>query len=150
MTSGLWRVGVGVAAVVQTAGCFAYRPSEASAVRSGEVVRVAITSRGAEQLTEQVGPRVETLAGRVVRPRDTTLVVSVRELTRSRGAEEFWSGESVSVPFSGVDAVSVRRFDRNRTFLAVAGAAIGIVLLRGVIEEAGILGGRVNPQPGSQ
>jgi hypothetical protein len=150
MTSRVLRVAVGVAAVVQTGGCFAYRPSDIGAVRSGELVRVAITPRGAEQLTEQVGPRVETLGGRVLRPRDTTLVVSVRELTRSRGAEEFWTGDSVSVSFSGVDAVSVRRFDRNRTFLAVAGAAIGIVLLRGAMEESGILGGRVNRQPGSQ
>lgn len=150
MTSCDWRAVVGVAAAIQAAGCFAYRPSDPSRVRIGEVVRVAVNHHGAQQLTQQVGPRVESLAGRVIHPRDTALVVSVREVTRSRGSEEFWTGESVSVPLSGVGGVSVRRFDRNRTLLTVTGAVIGIALLRRVIDDASLAGAPVRQQPGSQ
>ena len=139
-----------MAAAIQAAGCFAYRPSDPSHVRMGEVVRVAVTPRGAEQLTQQVGPRVETLAGRVIHPRDTALVVAVSELTRSRGAEEFWTGDSVSVPLSGVGGLTVRRFDRTRTWLTVGGAVIGIALLRRVVHDAGVFGTPVRSQPGSQ
>jgi hypothetical protein len=146
----VWRVGVGIAAAILVVGCFAYRPSESSRVRMGDVVRVSVTPQGAEQLTRQVGPRVASLGGRVIQPRDTALVVAVSEVTRSRGTEEFWTGDSVSVPLSGVGGVSVRRFDRNRTLLTVTGAVIGIVLMRRVIDDAAIFGARVRQQPGSQ
>ena len=116
----------------------------------GEVVRLAVTARGAEQLAPQVGPRVESLSGRVIHPRDSALVVAVSEVTRSRGAEEFWTGDSIRVPLSGVGGVTVRRFDRSRTVLTVAGAVIGLVLARRLVEETGVFGTRVNPQPGSQ
>ena len=144
------RVGVCVATAIQIAGCFAYRPSDPTHLRMGELVRVDVTAQGAEQLTHQVGPRVESLAGRVIHPRDTALVVAVSEVTRLRGGEEFWTGDSVSVPFSSVGGVSVRRFDRNRTLLTVTGAVIGMFLLHRVIDEASISGTRVRQQPGTQ
>lgn len=150
MLSRLRLVGIGVAAAIQATGCFAYRPLDAGGVRGGEVVRVAITPRGAEELTRQVGPRVESLGGRMLRPRDTTLVVAVSELTRARGTEEFWTGDSVSVPLSSVGALFVRRFDPTRTLLAVTGAAVGILLVRRAIDEAGLFGGSVGRQPGSR
>lgn len=149
-TARVCRGGLVVAAVILTAGCFAYRPSEPTRVRTGEVVRVAVTPHGAQQLTHQVGPRVESLAGRVIHPRDSALIVAVREVTRSRGGEEFWTGDSVSVPLSGVGGLLVRRFDRNRTLLTVTGAVIGMVLLRRVIDDATATGTRVRQQPGSQ
>lgn len=142
-------VGVAVTAVL-AGGCFAYRPADPTGLRTGEAVRVELTPSGAQEITQQLGPRVESLDGRVVGPLDSALVLAVRQLTRSRGAEEFWTGDSVTVPVRAVSSLLVRRFDRNRTWLAVGGAAIGIFVMRRVIIEAGLFGGRVNRQPGSQ
>lgn len=139
-----------VALVVLASGCFAYRPADPTGLRTGEAVRVELTSSGAQELTQQVGPRVESMNGRVLGPRDSTLVLAVSQLTRSRGMEEFWTGDSVAVPVRGVSSLLVRRFDRNRTLLAVTGGAIGLFVMRRVIEEAGIFGSRANRPPGSQ
>jgi hypothetical protein len=141
-------VGV-VASAVMAGGCFAYRPADLGGVRAGEAVRVELTPSGTQELTQQVGPRVETLDGRVIFPRDSSLVVAVRQITRSRGMEEFWTGDSVTVPVRGVSSLAVRRFDRNRTLLAVTGAVVGVLVMRRVIEEAGIFGGGPGrPPPG--
>jgi hypothetical protein len=140
----------GVALAVLAGGCFAYRPADPGGLRTGEAVRVELTPSGAQELTQQVGPRVESLDGRVIFPRDSTLVVAVRQLTRSRGTEEFWTGDSVTVPVRGVSSLLVRRLDRNRTLLAVGGTVIGMFVMRRVIEEAGIFGSRPGRPPGSQ
>jgi hypothetical protein len=132
------------------AGCYAYRPADLSGLRSGEAVHVELTPSGAEEITHQLGPRVASLDARVVGPRDSALVLAVRQLTRSRGTEEFWTGDSVTVPVRALSSVSVRRFDRTRTWLAVGASAIGIVVMRQAIIESGIFGGRVNRQPGAQ
>jgi hypothetical protein len=142
-------VGV-VASAVIACGCFAYRPADPSGLRTGEAVRVELTPSGAQELTQQVGPRVETLDGRVIVPRDSTLVVAVRQLTRSRGMEEFWTGDSVAVPVRGVSSLAVRRFDRNRTLLAVTGSVVGLFVVRRIVEEAGIFGSRPGRPPGTQ
>jgi hypothetical protein len=130
--------------------CFAYRPADPSGLRSGEAVHVELTPSGAEEITHQLGPRVASLDARVVGPRDSALVLAVRQLTRSRGMEEFWTGDSVSVPVRALSSVSVRRFDRNRTWLAVGASLVGIVVMRQAIIESGIFGGRANRQPGAQ
>jgi hypothetical protein len=130
-------------------GCFAYRPADLGGVRAGESVRVELTPVGTQEITQQVGPRVETLGGRVIFPRDSSLVVAVRQITRSRGMEEFWTGDSVTVPARAVSSLAVRRFDRNRTLLAVTGTVVGVLVMRRVIEEAGIFGSRPGrPPPG--
>jgi hypothetical protein len=139
-----------VASACVITGCFAYRPADPGRVRSGDAVRVEVTASGAQEITMQLGPRVESLDARVLAPRDSALVLSVNQITRWRGGEEFWTGDSVTVPLRALGAVSVRRFDRTRTWLAVGGAAIGIALMRHVVMESGIFGDRVNRPPGSQ
>jgi hypothetical protein len=138
-----------VTSAVMAGGCFAYRPADLGGVRPGEAVRLELTPTGAQELTQQVGPRVQSLDGRVVFPRDSSLVVAVRQLTRSRGMEEFWTGDSVTVPARGVSSLAVRRFDRNRTLLAVTGTVVGILVMRRVIEETGFFSsGPGRPPPG--
>jgi hypothetical protein len=141
---------VAVTAAVSACGCFAYRTAEPTALRAGEEVRVMLTPAGAAELTEQVGPRVETLDGRVIGPRDSALAVAVTQLTRGRGSDEFWTGDSVIVPVRGVSSLSVRQLDRKRTWLAVGGTAVAVIVMRSVIKEAGIFGSRPTPAPGTQ
>src|SRR5688572_18364109 len=105
-------VGLAVSAVL-AGGCFAYRPADPTGVHTGEAVRVELTPSGAQEITQQLGPRVESLDGRVVAPRDSALVLTVSQLTRWRGSEEFWTGDSVTVPVRALSSLSVRRFDRN-------------------------------------
>jgi hypothetical protein len=139
-----------IAAAVGVPGCFAYRAADPAAVRPGQEVRVTLTPAGAAEVTPQVGPRVEMLDGRLIAPRDSALAVAVTQLTRGRGGEEFWTGDSVIVPVRGVSSLFVRELDRNRTWLAVGATAIAVVVMRRVVEQAGVFGNRPNPSPGSQ
>jgi hypothetical protein len=119
-------------------------------VQPGQVVRLALTPSGSQELTSQVGPRVESLDGRVLAARDTTLAVSVTQLTRGRAGEEFWPGDSVVVPVRGVGSLLVRTLDRKRSTLAVGGTLVAIFVLRRVVQEAGIFGSGAKPPPGGQ
>jgi hypothetical protein len=139
-----------VASAVLAASCFAYRAAEPGAVEPGQTVRVTLTPSGTQELTQQVGPRVESLDGRVIATRDSTLAVSVTQLTRARAGEEFWPGDSVMVPVRGVSGVEVRRLDRKRSALAVGGTLAAIFVLRRVVREAGLFGGGAGRPPGGQ
>jgi hypothetical protein len=139
-----------LAAAVGASGCFAYRSAPPAAVRVGQEVRVTLTPAGAEEIRQQVGPRVETLGGRVIAPRDSVLTVAVTQLSRARGSDEFWTGDSVIVPIHALRALSVRQLDRKRTWLAVGGALVAVFVMRHVVEEAGVFGSRPAPPPGTQ
>jgi GAF domain-containing protein len=60
------RAASAATAAIAAAGCFAYRSAEPSSLRPGQVVRVALTPAGADDVTNQVGPRVTALDGRVI------------------------------------------------------------------------------------
>jgi hypothetical protein len=139
-----------VASAVLAGGCFAYRAAEPAAVQPGQTIRVTLTPSGTQEVTQQVGPRVESLDGRVIAARDSALAVSVTQLTRARAGEEFWPGDSVIVPVRGVSTVEVRRLDRKRSALAVGGTLAAIFVLRRVVREAGLFGGGAGRPPGGQ
>ena len=138
------------AAALTAAGCFVYRPAQPGGVEPGQVVRVALTPSGAEQVTTQVGPRVTTLDGRVIGARDSALAVAVSQLTRSPAGEEFWTGDSVVVPVRAVSSLAVRELDRKRSAWATGGLVVGLVVLRQVFIESGVFGSRPTPSPGTQ
>jgi hypothetical protein len=142
-------VGVAASALV-AGGCFAYRAAEPAAAQAGQIVRLTLTPAGSQELTRQVGPRVESLDGRVLAARDTALAVSVTQLTRARAGEEFWPGDSVVVPVRSVGSLQVRQLDRKRSALAVGGTVVAIFVMRRVVQEAGIFGGGPKPPPGGQ
>jgi hypothetical protein len=131
-------------------GCFAYRAAEPGAVRPGQIVHLTLTPSGAQELTQHVGPRVESLDGRVIAARDSALAVSVTQLTRTRAGEEFWPGDSVVVPVHGVGSLRVRQLDRKRSALAVGGTIVAILVLRRTVQEAGLFGSGAKPPPGGQ
>jgi hypothetical protein len=139
-----------LAAAISSAGCFAYRAADPGTVRPGQEVRVTLTPAGAAEVTPQVGPRVEVLDGRLIAPRDSALAVAVTQVTRGHSGEEFWTGDSVVVPVRGVSSLLVRQLDRNRTWLAVGATALAVVIMRRVVEQAGVFGSRPNPSPGTQ
>ncbi|MFN2563808.1 MAG: hypothetical protein ABR499_02190 [Gemmatimonadaceae bacterium] len=135
---------------VVAGGCFAYRATEPARVAPGQLVRVTLTPSGAQELTQQVGPRVEALDGRVLQARDSAFSVAVTQLSRARAGEEFWTGDSVVVPFRGVSSLWVRRLDRKRSAMAVGGTIIAVFAMRRVVQEAGLFGGGPGRPPGSQ
>jgi hypothetical protein len=145
------RRAVGVAASALLAGgCFVYRAAEPAALQPGETVRLTLTSCGTQEITQQVGPRVQALDGRVITARDGAVTVSVTQLTRSRGSEEFWPGDSVVVPFRGLDSLLVRRLDRKRSALAVGGTLVAIFAFRRIAQEAGLFTTGAGRPPGGQ
>lgn len=146
----LRRAGYAAAAASVLAGCFAYRPAEPAGLRPGQVVRVTLTPSGAQEVTQQVGPRVETLDGRVIGARDGALSLSVTQVTRARAGEEFWPGDSVVVPVHGVSSLQVRQLDRKRSAWATAGALVALMAMRQAIVESGVFGGSSQRPPVGQ
>jgi hypothetical protein len=108
-------------------------------------VRLTLTDAGAVALASQVGPRVEVIDGRVQRADADSIVVSVSQTVDRQGVEHDWAGERVALARTAVDAVGVRRLDRGRTALALAGAA---ALLVGTF--VGFAQGEAGGGPGSR
>jgi hypothetical protein len=102
-------------------GCYAYHAADVAAVRPSEVVHVVLSPEAAVALKPSIGPNALTLDARVIGLEAERLRLAVTQIERSVGPEEFLQGEPLDLPLSGASSISVRRFDRARTILAVVG-----------------------------
>jgi len=123
------RSGVAVALLVpHLAGCFHYVPAGAAPLPGGTEVSVGITDRGRVALTEDVGPGVRRIGGRLLESTDTSIalaVTSVQYLDLDITAR--WAGERVELSRDHVGEIRERRLSRSRTWAAVGLAAAGLV-----------------------
>jgi hypothetical protein len=112
--------------------CYSYVPAELSMLPDGTAVRARITSDQAA--------RVEPLVGRDVRVLDGVLLGSSADsvLLEVPAAARIGTGggvqvlhQRVSIPRGGITEVELKRLDRGRTTLVIAGgtAAIGYIVL---------------------
>ena len=131
-------------------GCFVYRAAEPARLQPGEGVRIALTPAGSQELTGQVGPRVTQLEGRVIGSRDTSVALSVTQLLRGPTNEEFWNGDSVIVPVRAVNALSVRRLDRQKSVIVAGSTIVALYFMRRLAQEAGVFGTSQSRPPGQQ
>lgn len=111
---------VSVAAVL-TVGCYTYTPVNPNAALSGQRTRVDLTEAGSFAVASFIGPYGRSLEGRITQKDDSGMVVSVTQLTRRSGVEETWRGESVRVPNSAVESVSLPKLSRVRSTLLAGG-----------------------------
>lgn len=110
--------------------CYSYAALPADDRSRSADVRMDIEPAGAERVAALLGPRVQTLEGRLVASTDSTLTVAVEGITRSGGYEEHWNGDAVRVPRSAVARMQVRRFDAIKSAL-IAGGIVGGALAAG-------------------
>lgn len=143
------------AALLGSAGCYAYEPASAGRGPAGwpvgRPVEVALTDSGSLVLGRAIGPSAATLAGTLVADSAGGLVIAVRQVRRRDGGEATWRGERVLVPRAVVAGVRERRFSRTRSVLAGAGIIAGLVAARAAFAAAGgsNAGRDQRPGPGS-
>lgn len=139
----------GVAAVAGLAGCYRYTPLATTDPAPGARIAVDLTPAGTDTLARFVGPNVIGIEGRVVQAAGSDLLLAVSVVRKRNGEEDFWKGETVSIPRGTISGLRQRRLATGRTLLlagavAVAGATVGAAASGG---SSGGGGGGGGPPP---
>lgn len=137
-----------VAGALLMTACHTYVPAGAQSATPGGTAQLRLTDRGAADLAQLVGPYARVIEGRVTSVDDSTIVMSVTELTRANDVTETWKGESVTVPRSGVAELSLSRFSGSRTAVLVSGLAIIGAVAAVALSGGGGISGRGPGQTG--
>lgn len=134
------------AALPALGGCYTYTLADRSAVAPGATVRVSLSRDEAVRHIDALGNLRERMEGQVQAQSDaSTLALTVRRTDTPADGGRF--NAFVSLPWTGVTQVEVKRFSPKRTGLAVVGAgALGYGLLT-VLEAVTQGEGREGPTP---
>jgi hypothetical protein len=132
----LWAA-VAALATVSLSGCHTYLRTDLRAVPPGQEVRVYLSRAGIIALPEDVQPVNNLyLAGRLESQDADSLMLGVRVGSRDPGVISQDLRQLVKVGAGQVVDVQLRQFSAPRTALTVAGAALGVTLIVGMIFEA--------------
>lgn len=107
-------------------GCYSYRPL-AAVPEPGAVVALDLNDQGRAALADSIGSAVFRIEGALLSTSDSAYQLNVRSVRYFNGGVNEWSGEPLRVPMVFVSQSRERRFDRQRTFLAGAAAAVGLI-----------------------
>jgi hypothetical protein len=131
------------------AACTAYTPIHGVEAVPGNNVRVRLSDKGAVDLAQRIGPRARQLEGTLKQVTDSSLMVSVRRVTREGGGEDTYDGQDISIPSQDIETAESSKTSAPRSILT-AGAILASVFL--VAKGAGdISGGSSNrPPPGGR
>lgn len=119
-----------VAACATSAACSTYTPVPVTAALQDQAVRVDLTSQGMVNLGGELGGGAAQLEGRIVNASDSSLTISVAQLTRLSGVDETWNGENVTIPVREVSQVATEQRSVARS-VVLAGLFGGGVYLIG-------------------
>lgn len=115
-----------------TTACYSFVPLATGAgPRSGDRVRVRLTSDGTAGLASILGPGVATAEGTLDETHtDGSIVVGVTSVTLTSGINQFWNGANVvAFPSGYVAGVDARALNAQRTRAALIGGGIGILAI---------------------
>jgi len=130
-------------------GCFTYTPLVGLRPQPGQRVTFTISDQGRLALAQQVGSGVTSLEGTMVADGDGTYLVNVYEVKAIAG-NSHWTGERVTVRAEHVTGMSIRRFSKGRTALAIVGTAASIgafIITRNLLGFGSPQGDPTNPPP---
>lgn len=119
--------------------CYEYHSASAFAVRPGETVHLVLSPEATTSLASTIGPNATALDGRVVTVDGSAVRLSVTQIARSVGPEEFLKSEPIDVPAGGASSITVRSFDWMRTTLAFGGLLAGAIAAHSVSNQPGIV-----------
>lgn len=136
-------------AVASLTGCYKYSPLATTDPVPGARIAVALTPAGTDTLARFVGPNVTAIEGRVVQATGSDLLLAVSVIRKRNGEEDFWKGETVSIPRDVISGLRQRRLATGRTLLlagaiVVAGGTVGAAASSG---SSGGGGGGGGPPP---
>ena len=128
-----------------TASCAAYTPIRGIETAPGNNVRVHLSDKGVVDLVQSIGPRARQLEGTLKQVTDSSMVVSVRRVTREGGGEDTYDGQDISIPSQDIETAEASRTSVPRSILAAGGILASALL---VAKGAGdISGGSSNRPP---
>ena len=121
-------------------GCYKYTPLATADPAPGARIAVDLTPTGSDTLARFVGPNVMAIEGRVVEAAGSDLLLAVSVVRKRTGEEDFWKGETVSIPRGVVSGLRQRRLATGRTLL-LAGAVAALGATVGAAASGGGSGG---------
>jgi hypothetical protein len=129
--------------------CYAYVPVGRLSVGEGEEVRVHLSPSGASDIAREIGPRMASVDGRVVKLNpDSSLTLAVTQLRSMRGDQEAWQGDApLLIPRSAIASIEYRRLARGRTIAASTGAAAALIAIGVYAVRSGKGSGTGGPPP---
>jgi hypothetical protein len=134
---------------VVTASCTVYTPVRGLQATPGYDVRLRLSDKGAVDLAPKIGPRARQLEGTLRQVTDSSMVVSVRRVSREDQGQDTYDSLEITIPSQDIETAEASKTSVPRSVLA-AGAIIASALL--VAKGAGDLsGGSGNkPPPGGK
>lgn len=135
------------ASAVLCVGCQVYTPISVSSQLTKDDVRVTLTDDGTLGLSRALGSGATQLEGHIDSVTDSTVVMSVTELTRMSGSDEKWSGEPVTIPRASIATAERRTTSVTRSVL-LGGAIVAGAILAGNVAgsaEGGTTTGPIKP-----
>lgn len=135
-----------LAAIAGLAGCYRYTPMATTDPATGARIAVDLTPAGSDTLARFVGPNVIAIEGRVVEAAGSDLLLAVSVVRKRTGEEDYWKGETLSIPRGVVSGLRQRRLATARTLLlagtvAALGATVGVAASSGGSGGGGSGGG---------
>src|SRR5688500_17121566 len=103
--------------LVASSACYKYVPVEVSGPPPGSRAHVVLSDEGTVEMARWVGPGTRVIEGDVMSADGAGLTVAVRRVVKRDGIEEYWKGESVTIPRGAVSTYTERRLSRSRTAL---------------------------------
>ena len=137
-----------LASLVAAVGCYAAEPAAVGvAPELGTRMSFQLNDQGRAALGVVMGDGLERIDGRLLSRESAGYLVAVSEVRRSGGALQVWAGEPIRLEDRHVRGVSIQRYSRRRTAIAVAGGvgALALILTRGI--DGFALGSDPSTQP---
>jgi hypothetical protein len=118
------RAGLSVVALATAlTGCHTYLPPQDQVPVSGREIAVELNDRGRLLVVPQLGEAVLRVHGTLVASTDSTVTMSVSRTVQLQGSSALWTGESVTIPVTGVRGFRLREFSQKRSVAMAVGVA---------------------------
>ena len=110
---------------VLVSGCFTYTPVIGTSPVPGQRLAFTISDQGRAAVADQVGSGVIKVNGTLVSAMNGDYVVAVSDVVAISGTSR-WAGERLSINKDHVAGISLRRFSKGRTFVAVGATVVAV------------------------
>lgn len=129
-----------VATMAGLVGCYKYSPLATTDPAPGARIAIELTPAGTDTLARFVGPNAIGIEGRVVQATGSDLLLAVAVVRKGNGEEDFWKGETLSIPRGAISGLRQRQLSTSRTLL-LAGAVAALGATVGAAASGGGSGG---------
>jgi hypothetical protein len=116
--------------VLLLCGCYVNVPL-ATSPDPGTRVHVQLTDAGSVDLARYLGPNVIAVDGRLLDGTDSSISVSVNQVSMRSGDEQFWKGETVNLPRRAIAFIQRKKLSPWRSGLIAGAFVAGIALISG-------------------